>query len=187
MPRPTRDVELVKAVDEYARDLLKRGKEDNFEGLEQRVLAFKEVCRWISIKNRLDGDDEEEGLNALKEQLKPNHATGSSRTGNRSVHGPNWEPDAQRARIEKRWRDKREKEQAELEQGYNEGTGRGLANLRARISAGPDRDDDGSLPSARVAVGSEAIAAPEPPGSDGPGLDGDDGSDAEPAISVRDL
>ena len=126
---------ITEDMDEFASNLLTAAKEA--ENLPDKVLAFKEVGRWMLIKHRLDPDGDGDGLDDLKSKLK-DHSSGGA--GFAAEVGPR--PGSPGHRYT-----------------HPEGDGSGLDAVRAMILGRDSRNDDGGL----LSPGPDIVSQTAPP------------------------
>lgn len=128
--------DIIAQMDTFALDLLSGAK--SAEALADKTAAFKEVAKWVAIKNRLeDAGEEGEGIRDLKSRFKSDDAK------------PTRGPGAGRgAHLRDRSRDPDEP-----------GAGTGLEALRARIPGSGRRGDDGGVHGDRGDSGGAAASA----------------------------
>ena len=129
--------DIIAQMDGFALDLLTNAK--SAEALADKVAAFKEVGKWVAIKNRLeDAEDEGEHLRDLKSRFKSDTAV---RTGHRSGVG-----------LRGRHPDSLDADEPDA--------GTGLEALRARIPRTGNGGDDGGVRGAGGNPGGAAATAP---------------------------
>jgi len=82
-----RDNEFLGKMDDFANELMDKARVDDVS-LQTRLDTFKELARWVAVKNRLSdlGDAGGESLDELRRRLRASQApprSGAARAANR--------------------------------------------------------------------------------------------------------